>query len=202
MISQDFAGKRVLFLQGPVGPFFWNLAKDLRHHGADVFKFNFNAGDWLFFPRSAQAFKGKFSEWPAVLEAFIAQQRIDVILLFGDCRPIHTCVRGIAQELGCALGVFEEGYLRPNHVTFEPVGVNGNSEFSQSLGPWLVEKALIDEHQEQDHQEQDHYLRNLCINPQRMCLHMRAGCGSIPAYAAIRSRPESLHQEDSQACIS
>ena len=159
MTSQDFAGKRVLFLQGPVGPFFWNLAKDLRHHGADVFKFNFNAGDWLFFPRSAQAFKGKFSEWPAVLEAFIAQQRIDVILLFGDCRPIHTCVRGIAQELGCALDVFEEGYLRPNHVTFEPVGVNGNSEFSQSLGPWLVEKALIDEHQEQDHQEQDHYLR-------------------------------------------
>ncbi len=28
-------------------------------------------------------------------------------------------------------------------------------------------------------------LRNLCISPQRMCLHMRAGCGSIPAYAAI-----------------
>jgi ABC-type cobalamin/Fe3+-siderophores transport system ATPase subunit len=28
-------------------------------------------------------------------------------------------------------------------------------------------------------------LGNLCINPQRMCLHMRAGCGSIPAYAAI-----------------
>ncbi len=26
---------------------------------------------------------------------------------------------------------------------------------------------------------------NLCISPQRMCLHMRAGCGSIPAYAAI-----------------
>ena len=47
-----------------------------------------------------------------------------------------------------------------------------------------------------------HLVGNLCINPQRMCLHMRAGCGSIPAYAAIRSRPESLHQEDSQACIS
>jgi hypothetical protein len=28
-------------------------------------------------------------------------------------------------------------------------------------------------------------LRNLCISRQRMCLHMRAGCGSIPAYAAI-----------------
>ena len=28
-------------------------------------------------------------------------------------------------------------------------------------------------------------LGNLCITPQRMYLHMRAGCGSIPAYAAI-----------------
>ena len=27
-------------------------------------------------------------------------------------------------------------------------------------------------------------LGNLCINPQRMCLHMGAGCGSIPAHAA------------------
>ena len=27
-------------------------------------------------------------------------------------------------------------------------------------------------------------LRNLCISPQRMCLHMRAECGSIPAHAA------------------
>ena len=32
--------------------------------------------------------------------------------------------------------------------------------------------------------KKDH-LRNLCISRQRMCLHMRAGCGSIPAYAAI-----------------
>ena len=31
----------------------------------------------------------------------------------------------------------------------------------------------------------DGVLGNLCISPQRMCLHMRAGCGSIPAYAAI-----------------
>ena len=36
-------------------------------------------------------------------------------------------------------------------------------------------------------------LGNLCISPQRMRLHMRAGCGSIPAYAAIRSRPEPFH---------
>lgn len=42
-------------------------------------------------------------------------------------------------------------------------------------------------------------LGNLCITPQRMCLHMRAGCLSIRAHAAIRSRPQSLHQENPQA---
>ena len=142
MNSPSFAGKRVLLLQGPVGPFFWNLAKDLRRKGAEVFKFNFNAGDWLFYPRCARSFKGNLAQWPAELEAFMRAQQIDVVLLFGDCRPVHVCVRGLAQELGCVLGVFEEGYLRPDYVTFEPVGVNGNSVFAQSLAPWLVQQAM------------------------------------------------------------
>lgn len=142
MSTPSFAGKRVLFLQGPVGPFFWNLAKDLRAKGAQVFKVNFNAGDWLFYPRNARAFRGSLAQWPQELKKFIQHQHIDVVLLFGDCRPVHTCVRALAQELGCALGVFEEGYLRPDYVTFEPVGVNGNSEFAQSLAPWLAQQAL------------------------------------------------------------
>ncbi len=50
MRFSGFTGKRVLLLQGPVGPFFWNLSKDLQKRGADVFKFNFNAGDALFYP--------------------------------------------------------------------------------------------------------------------------------------------------------
>lgn len=142
MSIPSFAGKRVLLLQGPVGPFFWNLAKDLRSKDAQVFKYNFNAGDWLFYPKGAQAFKGTLAQWPHALKQYLQQQRIDVVLLFGDCRPVHVCVRGLAQELGIALGVFEEGYLRPDYVTFEPVGVNGNSEFSQSLAPWLAQQAL------------------------------------------------------------
>jgi len=138
----SFADKRVLFLQGPVGPFFSRLAQDLEFKGAEVFKFNFNAGDWLFFSRNATSFKGDLTAWPEVLKAFIQQNKIDVILLFGDCRPVHACVRGLAQELGCALGVFEEGYLRPDYVTFEPFGVNGHSDFPQSLSNWLMQKAL------------------------------------------------------------
>lgn len=39
------------------------------------------------------------------------------------------------------------------------------------------------------------------MTPQRMCLHMRAGCGSILAHAAIRSRPEPFHQKNTQTRI-
>lgn len=138
----SFSDKRVLLLQGPVGPFFNRLAKDLELKGAEAFKFNFNAGDWLFFRRNSTSFKGDLTAWPEVLKTFIQQNKIDVILLFGDCRPVHACVRGLAQELGCALGVFEEGYLRPDYITFEPFGVNGHSDFPQSLPNWLMQKAL------------------------------------------------------------
>lgn len=46
----QFCGKRVLMLQGPLGPFFGNLMTDLQAIGAQVFKVNFNAGDWLYSP--------------------------------------------------------------------------------------------------------------------------------------------------------
>lgn len=139
--KSGFASKRVLLLQGPVGPFFWNLAKDLRSVGATVFKFNFNAGDWLFYPRGSYAFRGDISQWSEVLEAFIVENDIDAVVLFGDCRPVHACVRGLTERLGCALGVFEEGYLRPDHVTFEPMGVNGHSSFEEKLAAWLKQRA-------------------------------------------------------------
>ena len=45
----QFKGKRVLLLQGPVGPFFTRWAEDLRQAGAQVFKVNFNAGDWFYY---------------------------------------------------------------------------------------------------------------------------------------------------------
>ena len=132
-----FSGKRVLLLQGPVGPFFWTLAKDLRAQGACVFKFNFNAGDWLFYQHEAHRFRGNLQDWPEVLKRFILEKKIDAVLLFGDCRPVHAMVRAMGQEVGFVVGVFEEGYLRPDHVTFEPFGVNGHSKFPQELKRWI-----------------------------------------------------------------
>ncbi len=124
----SYQGKRVLLLQGPVGPFFWRLSQDLQWVGAQVCKVNFNGGDWLFYPTGAIAFRGRMDEWPGFLESLLDERKIDTVLFFGDCRPIHALVQTVAERRGIEIGVFEEGYLRPDNITFEKAGVNGYSD--------------------------------------------------------------------------
>jgi len=131
MISKGllyFAGKRILLLQGPVGPFFGNLAKDLIRSGASVWKVNFNGGDWFFYPTGGIAFRKALDDWPVFLERLLDQHEIDTIMLFGDCRPIHRLAKEAVGHRKIHVWVFEEGYIRPNYVTFEYSGVNGNSK--------------------------------------------------------------------------
>ena len=123
---EGFRGKRVMLLQGPVGPFFNRLARDLTAVGAQVHKINFNAGDWLFYP-SGIAYRGTMEAWPSWLADRLRTLNIDVVLLFGDCRPIHRAAHRVATRLGIEIGVFEEGYFRPDYVTLERDGVNANS---------------------------------------------------------------------------
>lgn len=122
-----FRDRRILLLQGPVGPFFSRFAKDLTAAGAQVFKVNFNGGDWLFYRRDAIAFRGDVEEWPAFFRQLVQQLDIDTVMLFGDCRVYHTKAYDIARQLGLEVGVFEEGYFRPDYVTLEREGVNGYS---------------------------------------------------------------------------
>ncbi len=120
--------KRVLLLQGPNGPFFARLARHLRRAGSVVTKVNFNSGDDLYYrgPDVVQ-FTGRFDEWPDVLQGLLEQRQIDVVILFGDCRPLHRAAIQRAEALGTEVFVVEEGYLRPHFVTFERHGVNGYS---------------------------------------------------------------------------
>jgi len=127
-----FKGKRILLLQGPVGPFFHRLSQDMAQAGAQVFKVNFNGGDWLFYSGRAFNYRGKMEEWPAYFENLLAQLHVDVVMLFGDCRPIHRVAHEISQRHGLEIGVFEEGYIRPDYITLEQFGVNGNSPLPRS----------------------------------------------------------------------
>ena len=127
----EFRGKRLLMLQGPVGPFFARFAQDLTLAGATVFKVNFNAGDWLFSRGNAFArvfdFTGDLSAWPGFFGDLLQRLSIDTVFLFGDCRPVHVAALRVIQQRGVHAGVFEEGYLRPDYITLERDGVNNNS---------------------------------------------------------------------------
>ncbi|HEY8358293.1 MAG TPA: capsular biosynthesis protein [Ramlibacter sp.] len=140
---QALAGKKVLLLQGPVGPFFARLAADLREAGAEVHKVNFNAGDWFYYRRDAMNYRGTMEQWPAWLEAQLRRLRIDVIFLFGDCRPIHQEARVLATRLGVELWVFEEGYVRPDYVTLERFGVNGYSKLPRISDAYRQELPAV-----------------------------------------------------------
>lgn len=128
---RDLAGKRVLLLQGPNGPFFRRFADDLRARGCQVTKVNFNAGDGLFFRGGRGAdvvrFTGRLDQWPELLRALLVERRIERVFLFGDQKPIHRAATKVCKELGVDFWALEEGYLRPDWVTIEKGGVNGNS---------------------------------------------------------------------------
>jgi capsular polysaccharide export protein len=68
---------------------------------------------------------------PLWLEQRLISLKIEVIFLFGDCRPVHIAAHSVATQLGLELGVFEEGYVRPDYVTLEQHGVNGNSRIAK-----------------------------------------------------------------------
>lgn len=125
---KDFDGNNVLMLQGPVGPFFYRFSKKLQNAGANVYKINFNGGDWIFYPFGSVNFNGKLDDFYLFLKDFCVLNHIDTIMLFNDCRPVHSIAKNVANELNINLGVFEEGYIRPDFITFENDGVNGHSQ--------------------------------------------------------------------------
>jgi len=125
---RDFGAKRALLLQGPVGPFFRRLARQLEGQGIRVTKVNFNPGDSLFFRGDGTvSYRGRLEDWPSYLRDLLEREQIDIVFLFGDCRPIHKLARKVIAEQDIPVWVFEEGYLRPDYITMELGGVNGNS---------------------------------------------------------------------------
>ena len=124
----NFHTQHALLLQGPVGPFFRRFSEELQAHGTEVTKVNFSPGDDLFYRGNhVIRFRQPMDEWPHFFRSLLKDKQIDAIFLFGDCRPMHKQAVRIARERGISVWVFEEGYLRPNYITLERGGVNGNS---------------------------------------------------------------------------
>ncbi len=126
------APKHILMLQGPIGSFFRRLADEFLDHDVAVTKVNFNAGDSVFFRGdNVINYRDPMEEWPEYFRKIVRERNIDTLFLVGDHRAHHKSVMTIAHTLGISVWVFEEGYLRPNHITLEQDGVNGNSKMSK-----------------------------------------------------------------------
>lgn len=133
---EKFSNKNVLFLQGPVGGFFRLLSKQLKKNNSKVFKINFNGGDFFFYPK-ANIYKGTRKDLPKFYNNFFQTKKIDVIIVYNDCRFIHRKAIEVARKLNIEVWIFEEGYLRPYCITFEKDGVNANSSLPRDKNFYL-----------------------------------------------------------------
>lgn len=117
-----------LFLQGVCSPFFARLAARLKAEGHEIYKVNFNAGDWAYWQgRFACNYSGGLSELKAYFDNKYRHYGITDQVLFGDRRPVHRPAIDQAKICGVRTHVFEEGYFRPYWITLEREGVNGHS---------------------------------------------------------------------------
>lgn len=144
-MRQDLRLRRraFLFLQGPHGSFFRRLGDRLSWEGHRVERINFNAGDRHHWGAGGHDFTDGEDEWPLFIDRFMEAYGITDLVLYGDCRPLHHAAHGIARLRGCRIHVFEEGYIRPDFMTLERDGVNGNSTLSRDPDAYLAEAAAL-----------------------------------------------------------
>lgn len=140
------ANRKFLFLQGPHGPFFRQLARKLEATGATVERIGFTNGDHVFWDRAFKytAFTGTVDDWPEFLKTYLDGIGITDIVLYGDSRPLHQTARDLASNTDITVHCFEEGYLRPYWATYERGGSNGHSML-MDLGVAEMHKA-VEEH--------------------------------------------------------
>lgn len=132
--AHDMQTRVVLFLQGMPGPFFSQLGKAVLEAGARVRRINFNGGDVMDWKcGGAIAYRGRACDWPRFLAAQLSKDGVTDLVLFGDCRAYHQKAIALAAQRNIRIFVVEEGYLRPNFVTFARNGVNARAQLPGSL---------------------------------------------------------------------
>lgn len=124
-----------------MGPLFRRLGKSLMQAGHKVHKVNFNGGDRAFWQLpGAIDYRGTKEAWPEALSKLLDEYAVTDLMLFGDSRDHHKAAIGVCGSRGVAVHVFEEGYIRPDWVTMELGGVNGNSSLPRDP-QWYREAA-------------------------------------------------------------
>lgn len=131
--------RSILLLQGPVGPVFDELHRELVLQDFSVKRVLFHAGDAVFSRRGdCFRFAGTLEDWRAWLYEEIGHNPKCVIVLFGSMRPVHQAAREVAAEYGVPVLSLEEGYLRAGFITCE---WGGNNQHSQ-LCSWTLQHKV------------------------------------------------------------
>lgn len=139
--SQAQRPKSFLFLQGMATGYMKRLGVALTARGHAVRRITFNAGDLLFWRKAEGAhFRGRLEQFPEFLAPRLDEWAVTDVVLFGDCRPLHRAAIELARTRNIVVHVIEEGYLRPNWVTVEASGVNGNSSLPR-VAAWYLKEA-------------------------------------------------------------
>lgn len=122
--------QHILLIQGKMGNFFSRFSSFLQKKGITVSKINLNAGDAFFYRHKDNVYnyKDSLEYFDIFLSQLIERQQIDALVCFGDCRPHHAIASMICKQLDVGFFVFEEGYLRPDYITLQQDGINGNSQ--------------------------------------------------------------------------
>lgn len=106
------------------------MAPVLEEQGVTVWRTVCDGGELIATPaRNQVVFRGKddADAWRTFLEQTMRDRHISAIVTFNDSCRRTRAAHDLAEKLGIARYVLEEGYLRPWWVTFDHVGVNGNS---------------------------------------------------------------------------
>lgn len=136
--------RRVMLLQGLMGPFFNELGKGLIARRHMVFKVNFNGGDRAYWrlPNGID-YRGTLENWPEAFTELLTKHQITDVMLFGDCRDHHVGALEICRKQNITTWIFEEGYIRPDWVTLENGGVNGYSLLSRDPEWYRLQAAHL-----------------------------------------------------------
>lgn len=119
-----------LFLQGPISPFFAEMADLLEARGHRALRINLCFGDWLFWRRrGGTEFRGRREDWPSFVAEFLDREGVTDVVLIGEHRFYHKVAISAARARGSRVFVTDFGYLRPDWVTFEQDGMSGDSRF-------------------------------------------------------------------------
>lgn len=131
--SNDQSGRRCfLFLQGPISPFFAEVATGLAALGHATRRINLNLGDrlsWRGGPGPTTDFTGPAAAWPEFIAGFLDREGVTDIVLLGEQRDYHRAAIAAAAARGIAVTVTDFGYFRPDWITLERDAMGGDSRF-------------------------------------------------------------------------